>query len=65
MGVSGIRSVAFRPRAVIQESTVHQGAAEHVFADAMGIFKEFSLLGNVCDDLRGYVRCPPSAIAMS
>ena len=65
MGVSGIRSFAFRPRAVIQESTVHQGAAEHVFADTMGILKEFRLLGHVRDDLRGYVRCSYSVIATS
>ena len=51
MGISGVRSVAFRPRTVAQESTVHQGAADHVLADALGIFEELCLLGRVCDDL--------------
>ena len=51
MGLSGVRSVALRPRTVAPESTVHQGAAGHVLADALGIFEEFRLLGRVCDDL--------------
>jgi len=51
MGISGVRSVAFRPCVVVQESAVHQGSAEHVSADVMEIFKEFCLLGRVCDDL--------------
>jgi len=51
MGISGVRSVALRPRVVVQESAVHQGSAEHVSADVMGIFEEFCLPRRVCDDL--------------
>lgn len=64
MGVPGVRSAAFRPCVVVRESAVHQGSTAYVLPDAMGIFKEFCLLGCVCGDLRGYVRHSTSVLVV-
>ena len=51
MGISGLRSAAFRPFAVIQESAVYQRPVEHVHPDLVGIVEKLRLLGCVCGDL--------------
>ena len=65
MGVSGLRSVAFRSLVVASEGTFHPGTAENALANVMGIFEELRLLGHVCYDLRGYVRRVPRVLVMS